>query len=309
MRHEPLSHRTNGRWSDILSAIGLPSKALSGKHGPCPICGGKDRFRFDNKRGAGTFFCSQCGPGDGVELVKLFKGVDFKSAAALIEQHIGVARVDPPHAALSDEKRRELMNKLWLSSRPIVNGDPVARYLFNRIGVVSAASVLRFVDRCRYQDEAPSFHPAMIAMVQDADGEPCQLHRTYLTPDGAKASVQAPRRLMPGAVKPGSAVRLAAHGDGLGIAEGIETALSATAIFGVPCWAALNTTLLAQWMPPEGIKSVTIFADHDKGFAGQRAAYELAYRISGKVQVSVQMPDTPGYDWNDVLRAGMKEAA
>ena len=32
--------------------------------------------------------------------------------------------------------------------------------------------------------------------------------------------------------------------DTLGIAEGMETALSAAALFGPPCWAALNATLL-----------------------------------------------------------------
>ena len=57
-----------GRWRSILSTLGMDDKALSGKHCACPMCGGKDRFRFDDKDGRGTFFCSGCGAGDGVKL-------------------------------------------------------------------------------------------------------------------------------------------------------------------------------------------------------------------------------------------------
>jgi len=55
-----------GRWKSILTALGADEKTLSGKHTACPLCGGKDRFRFDDKEGRGTYFCSGCGAGDGV---------------------------------------------------------------------------------------------------------------------------------------------------------------------------------------------------------------------------------------------------
>ena len=57
-----------GHWTKILISNGIDEKFLKNKHGPCPVCGGKDRFRFDNKDGRGTFFCNHCGPGDGVGL-------------------------------------------------------------------------------------------------------------------------------------------------------------------------------------------------------------------------------------------------
>lgn len=40
-----------GRWRAILLSLGVNERALSGKHGPCPLCGGRDRFRFDDKDG------------------------------------------------------------------------------------------------------------------------------------------------------------------------------------------------------------------------------------------------------------------
>ena len=57
------------------------------------MCGGKDRFRFDDKGGRGTWICSRCGAGDGIELVKRLLNVEFKEAARLIEQQIGAAPV------------------------------------------------------------------------------------------------------------------------------------------------------------------------------------------------------------------------
>ncbi len=75
----------SGRWVGILSAFGLSEKTLSGKHCPCPVCGGKDRFRFDNKNGKGTFYCSGCGAGNGVDLVMKLKGWSFKEAAKEIQ--------------------------------------------------------------------------------------------------------------------------------------------------------------------------------------------------------------------------------
>lgn len=49
-----------GRWPYILSALGIKVPS-AGHHGACPACGGKDRFRLDDKAGRGTWFCNQCG--------------------------------------------------------------------------------------------------------------------------------------------------------------------------------------------------------------------------------------------------------
>ena len=88
-----------------------PAKALSNRHGPCPMCGGKDRFRFDDKGGRGTWICSQCGAGDGIELVKRIQNVEFKEAARLIEQHVGsapiIASAKRPSADRRAEARRD----------------------------------------------------------------------------------------------------------------------------------------------------------------------------------------------------------
>jgi putative DNA primase/helicase len=299
----PLRDRAQGRWTGILPALGISESFLTGKHGPCPLCGGKDRWRWDNREGRGTWICSKCGAGDGIALVMQKNGWEFREAAKQIDAVIGSASADAAKCERNDREKRDAMNKLWRSSKAVEANDPVGRYLARRVGLTSFPPCLRTAFNVRYQSDRPSFHPAMIAMVTGPDGAPSILHRTYLTADGRKASVDAPRRLMPGTVVKGAAVRLAPAGDALGIAEGIETALSASALFGVPCWAAANAGMLPAWQPPPEVKRIIVFSDNDPGYAGQAAAYALAKRLrSDDCMVEVQIPVEPGADWNDVHR-------
>jgi putative DNA primase/helicase len=304
--HPPLRERALGRWRAILPLLGVDARYLTGKHTACPICGGgKDRFLFDNKDNRGTWICHQCTDpqaGDGVALVMAVNRIDFKEAATRIEGLIGGARVERPRRQRSEGDNRAAMNRLWTSSEPVRQGDPVWRHLHRRTGLSSVPICLRTASRVRYEADPPSYHPAMITMVVGPDGKPATLHRTYLTSDGQKANVEAPRRIMPGAIPKGSSVWLAKPGDVLGIAEGIETALAASSLFGVPCWAALNSTMLASWIPPDGVREVVVFGDNDPKFGGAAAAYTLAHRLAVRgLTASVEIPSAAGDDWNDVL--------
>ncbi len=146
----------------------------------------------------------------------------------------------------------------------------------------------------------------IVAIVRDGAGAPTGgIHRTFLLDDGsAKAP---PGKKMLDAVGGGS-VRLAAVGDDghLGIAEGIETALSAHAIFGVPTWAALSADGLRRWQWPAGISRVTIFAD--AGDAGAQAAAILAERLSAAGIANAIVAPLHGDDFNDDLRYGVTAA-
>jgi putative DNA primase/helicase len=299
----PLRDRAQGRWLGILPALGIQESFLNGKHGPCPLCGGKDRWRWDNREGRGTWICSRCGAGDGIALVMQKNGWDFREAAKQIDIVIGSVPADAPKRERGDCEKRDAMNKLWQSSKAVALDDPVGRYLAWRAGLTSFPSCLRTASNVRYQADPPSFHPAMIAMVTGPDGAASTLHRTYLTADGRKAAVDEPRRMMPGTIVRGSAIRLAPAGDALGIAEGIETALSASALFGIPCWAAVNAAMLTAWQPPFEVKRIIIFADNDASYSGQAAAYALARRLGSQdYAVEVRVPVESGTDWNDVHR-------
>ncbi|EMK7756456.1 primase-helicase zinc-binding domain-containing protein, partial [Yersinia enterocolitica] len=49
-----IAAQARGKWDFILDALAI---SHSKQHSPCPACGGKDRFRFDDRQGAGTWFC------------------------------------------------------------------------------------------------------------------------------------------------------------------------------------------------------------------------------------------------------------
>lgn len=310
MQREPIWERAHGRWPGILAAIGVPSKALRNKHGPCPMCAGKDRFRFDDKGGNGTWICNQCGAGNGVQLVQMFMRTDFKGAAQEIEKHLDAAPVLPTREGQrqDDGKMREAMTALWQRAKPITLDDAAGRYLNRRLGLTAFPPTLRQVADERYVEtrQRATWHPAMIARVDPSDearaaGERAALHRTYLTPDGFKAEVSSPRKMM-GAMPSGSAVRLMPHGEVLGIAEGIETAFAAAELFGCPVWAALTADLLQAWEPPASVQTVMIFGDNDASLTGQAAAFGLGRRLRAKgVGASVEIPARTGTDWNDVL--------
>lgn len=291
-----LSEISRGRWHGILPQLGISPKMLRNRHGPCPICGGKDRFRFDDREGKGTWICNRCGSGDGTELVKRVRKVEFREAAKMIEGVAGNAKERKPKPAYQATKSE--LNEMWQKSWPVRPDDPVGRYLGKRCGLTEFPGSIR-----HYQDGGP-YNQVMLARVLDYSGKPITLHRTYI--DG---TVATSRRLMPG-VLPDAPVQivLAAAGRVLGIAEGIETAISASALFEVPVWAAISAPLLRRWRPPEGVEKVIVFGDNDESFTGQEAAYHLARQLSDSVAVEVKVPTLPGQDWNDVHREIMAKA-
>ena len=275
----------NGRWRDLLGRFGVQASHLSGRHGPCPMCGGKDRFRFDNKNGRGTWFCNQCGAGDGFILLERLKGWDFQKACNEVEEIMGDT-VKEPETKTDDAGARKAMADRWSKAKRLTIGDEAMAYLESR-GIKLMPDQIRDV-RCGRGE--------MLALYRDMDGVGRQLHRTIFDPK---------RKLFcRGTIPLGGAVRLMEHGKVLGIAEGIENALSASIFYKEPCWAALNANLLEKWQPPVGVKRVLVFGDRDScqsGFAGQAAAYSLARRLSKDYAVEVLIPALEK-DWNDFLR-------
>lgn len=102
------------RWPEIHAALGIDPRYLKNKHQPCPACGGKDRFRYDDKDGNGTFICSHYnnGAGDGFGLVMHFFGCDFQTALKQVSGVLGMDNAKPladtantPTSAATPRKR------------------------------------------------------------------------------------------------------------------------------------------------------------------------------------------------------------
>lgn len=298
------AEQAQGRWMSILPRLGISASFLKNTHGPCPVCGGKDRFRFDNREGRGTFFCNGCGAGDGIDLARLFLGCDKREALRRIDQVIGAGAMpqEPARREPTDEDKIGWAKALYASGQRVTAGDPVDLYMHSRgLGEVPAAYpvTMRLARECRY---SPTLSlPAMLMPIQSVKGDLVGVHRTFLNEGGGRADVRNAKKVL-GVMPEGSAIRFSPPQGVLGIAEGIETAMSASAMYGLPVWAAVSSGGLERWVPPAECSEVAIFADHDDSFEGHRAAYSLAKRLRlHDLSVSVHIPDQVG-DWNDVYQ-------
>ena len=140
--------------------------------------------------------------------------------------------------------------------------------------------------------------------MRNAAGEQIAIHRTYLAPDGSgKADVPKPRMML-GSVA-GGAVRLGEVGEHgvVGLAEGIETALSVMqACPALPVWAALSSGNLEQVVLPPEITRVVLLADHDGEGVGLKVAERAAARFHAEGRrVWIAHPPDAGDDFNDLL--------
>ncbi len=295
MRAEDVKNQARGRWRGIHEHFGVDIG--SGKHKSCPACGGDDRFRYDDKNGDGTYFCNCCGAGDGLALLMKVFSWSFPETLERVAEVVGCCEVI--HNTQKENPAARL-RALWKSSTTTTGKDPVSKYLRNR-GLMYRPDCLRYCDAC-YEPDTKKKMPAMLAIVSDSDGNPVTIHRTYINKDGYKSGIDKPKKLMPGKAKlTGGAIRLFEPDGRLGVAEGIETAIACKQLTGIPTWATISTTIMESFVPPEGVRSISIFADNDANFAGLKSAYALANRLyRDDYVVEVLVPDIPG-DFNDVL--------
>lgn len=255
--------------------------------------------------------------GDALSLVAavLYRG-DVRPALAWARQWLGLGagapigerRAVPPLKAMAPMEvvpnaTLPLARNIWREAVAAA-GTPVEHYLVSRGLSLPSGAPLRFHPACPRRDERL---PAMIALMTDAvTGTPCGIHRTFLLPDGSgKAAGQAKMMLGDTGV-----VRLTADDEvtlGLGIAEGIETAISVLQVAGwAPIWAACSAGAITTFPVLGGVECLTIFADADETGAGIKAARACANRwLEAGRQAIVHFPDIAGSDWNDVARGAV----
>lgn len=208
----------------------------------------------------------------------------------------GAVSADRPEKRAFNSNAR----RLWHSATAI-SDSPAEGYLAKR-GILRASDQLRYLERTPLGPRgAVQFLPAMLAAVTTDIGI-IAVHRTFLdTVSGKLAGFERPKRAL-GSLGCG-AVRLAPAAAGrLGLAEGIESALSAMQLFGVPCWATLGNERFGLVAIPESVRELHLFIDHDAGgeLAERRAL--KAYSAPGRV-IQPRAPASTGFDWNDELKA------
>ena len=257
--------------------------------------------------------------GDLLDLVRLaLGGVTTQEAMAWATRWLGVTNGDGHPVAetrsadasigedskVDDGKRIEAARKIWRQSVPIKSGDPVDRYLRGRGLKQPYPPTLKIQLRafhCRARCELPALVAAISAWPSN---KVAAVQRTFLTPDGRKAEGE-PVRMTSGVVK-GGAVRLAAAGKTLAVAEGVETALAYQQLHSTPTWATLGTSGMRRVVLPDDLDQLVIAADHDA--PGLKAATELKQRTSRRTMVGIAVPPAPLDDWNDHLLESVSDA-
>ena len=287
-----------GRWPEILAALaGLSDAELSDRHQPCPLCGGTDRYRFDDKDGSGSWFCNQCGgkdqrggAGSGIDLLMRRQGWSFVEAARQVEAFLGLV---PDGQDTSSGKASSRSGKPWRmpekppadAPAPPLNRGATAQWAYRN----GAGEVLFWIQRIRLRSGGKAF-----------------LRRVWL--DGAwhrpsrrdafSCDWPTPRPLygLPGLLQRPESPVLVVEGEG--------TADAAARLFPdhvVLTWASGSKAIgKADWTPLAG-RSVTLWPDADAaGVAAMESLAALLHPLGCQLQLVVLPADLPqGWDLAD----------
>jgi putative DNA primase/helicase len=323
------------QWVALLQKYGVPATSLTGKGAPCPICGGNDRFTYDNKRGRGDWVCRKCNDGsmkagDGFELICKSAGITFRELMLELDGGIALPARDAarhsgtvpgPGRKADPAWARKRLESMWNSAAANGPDDLVSRYLGARVpglDVAPSAALRLAMLEYRHEKKAIGKWPGILARFTLPDGRLGTLHRTFLDRSKpAKATIITnDGEVLPSKMNDvtlhklnGGAVRLMEPANGeIGVGEGLESVLGAHMLFGVPVWYCLNRVLLSDFVVPDGlgIRVVHIFADFDavdpktRKSPGMADALALARRLRADGYTAiVHRPKVRGTDFAD----------
>jgi phage/plasmid primase-like uncharacterized protein len=270
--------------------------------GPCPACGGIDRFGVHIRKQ--VFNCRGCGAkGDVIALVQHLDGGDFKSALATLAGNTPKATPKPARRDDRDDdsqRRLEQADEIWRTSSPL-RPDAVAYFAKRGIDIndVPEHGGLRFHQRCWWEGGTAA---CIVGRFTTAiSNEPRGIWRRPISGD-------KPKSLGPMA---GCVIRLwpdEAVEQGLVLGEGVETVLSAATKIAhrgtllQPAWAACSAGNLENFPVLSGVEALTLLVDNDLSGAGQKAAARCAARWSeAGCEVIRLTPKIVGADFNDLV--------
>lgn len=282
-----------GHWPRILPALGV--KVIKNRHQACPVCGGSDRFRFDDKEGRGTWFCNQCGAGDGLKLIERVFDVSASEAAQKVNAVTGNLPLVAPEViaaaeAETDADRKaaaELAVKLMEKTRTAAGNAYLTRKGFPDSECVMLTAT--------HKTGGVTYSAGdLVVPLHDHSGALVNLQ--LINAEGLKRTLK------------GGAVKGACHiiegqkqaGKRLWIAEGYATALTVHHLTGETVMVALSSVNLLSLASLTRQKhpacQIVLAADRDLSGNGQTKAAAAALACEGVVA----LPRVFG-DWNDAF--------
>ncbi|MCJ7929177.1 primase-helicase zinc-binding domain-containing protein [Aeromonas sp. LsrichE-8G] len=301
-----------GHWPDLLAAVGIDIPRR-GKHGPCPACGGKDRFRLDDKGGRGTWICNQCGNGDGLDLLVRVTGKSTKEAAELLAPLVGLSaggldpaereRIQRQQQAKTEQERQRAEQQRQKAARRAADimadtGQGESPYLERK----GFGSHLSAVNRTLIREGGENFHAGSLVVALTDEGG-ALVNVQLIRADGSK-------RYLAGGQKAGAYHRIEG-GALVAVVEGYATGLSVHLAIGATVYCAMDAgnlhavAQIARRQHPEA--RILLCGDNDEGTQGnpgKAKSEQAAVAIGGLVALP---PEFSG-DWNDYHQAhGLEE--
>ena len=299
-----------GHWPELLAAVGIDTPSR-GKHGPCPACGGKDRFRLDDKGGRGTWICNQCGSGDGLDLVCRVLSTTPKAAAELLAPLVGLSaggldpveleRIHQQQQARAEQERKRSEQQRQKAARRAADimadtGQGESPYLERK----GFGSHLSAVNRTLIREGGENF-PAGSLVVALTDEGGALVNVQLIRADGSK-------RYLAGGQKAGAYHRIEG-GALVAVVEGYATGLSVHLAIGATTYCAMDAgnlhavAAIARRQNPEA--RILLCGDHDideetgeRNKVTKRQTEQAAAACGGMVA----LPPVAG-DWNDYHQA------
>ncbi|HDU9767982.1 TPA: toprim domain-containing protein, partial [Klebsiella pneumoniae] len=295
----------------------------SRRHAPCPACGGKDRFRFDDN-GRGSFICNQCGAGDGLDLIKKVNNCDTTEAAHLAADVLGIdyrAAESAPDAAsqrqrqlAADRQQREQERQKQAAEDADQRRATFAR-LYTGMRLRSIQGESEYLQSKGLTGFKYPLMPDGSLLLELVDESGAVTAAQTITPQGEK-------RLIKGSAKRGAyyAVNALERPQSVVIAEGLATALTChlirTDALTVAAIDAGNLLPVAEVMRRKYPQAQIIIAadnDHQQGgpeSGGTNTGKEAAEKAALSVAGWVSLPPTDNKtDWNDYHQQNGLEAA
>ena len=329
-----IKYKLESQWAGVVANLAphlSPAIDKTGKHTVCPVHGGKDGFRvFRDFARTGGGICNTCGNfPDGLALLQWANSWSFKETLDALNHYL--------NGSTQNTSKHTIKPITQISNKPSANNQKsIDRALRQTISICGVTATylknrglgkleLNVLNDLKAVESLPYWHdgnklgsfPAMVGIIRNLAGDLVTLHRTYLSSQGFKAAVPAPKKLMSPALSgaaSGCAIQLFKPTKQLAITEGIETALAVHLSTGLPVWAAISTTMLEKVEIPPSVEEVFIMADKDLSGAGERSALKLAKRLTNHHIVRLAIPEQyipsseKSIDWLDVyqLETGFK---
>ena len=276
------------------------------RHIECPFCSQK-KFRINYAQKLGGQYAGICVCGS-YPLIKLAEHRSRKQGKAFLDEIDELIGNKQDAQQLASDRTPE--QKAWdrLRSGVPIKGTQAHTYLKARGNNILPRHNCVYIDKMPFYDTEGTLkahYGAIYTLLTNELGRAVNEHITYLD-RGHKAPVENYRKIRT-VSKAGGAVagRIYDGQEIMAVGEGLESCLSFSQVFKVPCLPAMNTANLKQYRAPEYVKRLLIAADHDYNGAGMAAAMECAHRNilqrPNLELVQVIYPDEMGADFNDAL--------